>query len=99
MFSMEQAGRGVSQVARESLDSGLIVLFDYIKALNDVVDTEDKDPLKTFYFDFLSVFEAILLPVYATGHVQVNKLNFSLQCKVVLSGTPKTGIIIGTWLV
>jgi hypothetical protein len=73
MFSMEQAGRGVSQVARESLDSGLIVLFDYIKALNDVVDTEDKDPLKTFYFDFLSVFEAILLPVYATGHVQVNK--------------------------
>jgi hypothetical protein len=27
--------------------------------------------LKAFYFDFLSVFETTLLPVYATGHVQV----------------------------
>ena len=78
LFSMEAAGchRSVAQVARDSLDSGLMILFNYIKDLAAVsVDPKDeKDPLKAFYFDFLSVFESTLLPVYATGHVQVNSI-------------------------
>jgi hypothetical protein len=62
--------RTMSQVARDSLDSGLMVLFNYIRDL--AAEDKDKEILKTFYFDFLSVFESTLLPVYATGHVQVN---------------------------
>jgi hypothetical protein len=73
---MEAVGcrQNVSHVARNSLDSGLVILFNYIKnlaAITDLKTGEDADQLKAFYFDFLSVFETTLLPVYATGHVQV----------------------------
>ena len=66
MFDMEAAGRKFSDVAIESLDNGLVVMFNYVKKL-----TADDDAFKSFYFDFLHVFESTLLPVYATGHVQV----------------------------
>ena len=49
--------------AKTNLDKGMQILVSYIDNI------QSDDALKEFYFDFVKVFEAHVLPV-PTGHVQ-----------------------------